>query len=102
PSADSVKNTCGAWIVPLTYVITMRFVASAPVGAPFAMSTLGARATTLRAPATPSSVGRPSTGSKRPGCVTGPTTGFAGDQLVPPSVDFAMSSNDCLPCDDDV
>ena len=71
----------------------MRFVASAPVGAPFAMSTLGAGARSLRAPAMPSIVGRPSTGSNRPGCVTGPTTGFAGDQLVPPFVERDMSSN---------
>jgi hypothetical protein len=41
-SADSVKNTCGIANGPLTYVITIRFVASWPVGAPLAMSTLGA------------------------------------------------------------
>src|SRR5580765_6908234 len=82
--------------------MTMRLVASPPVGAPFAMSTLGAGARSLLAPAMPSIVGRPSTGSILPGCVTGPATGFAGDQLVPPSVDFDISSNACLPCDDEV
>src|ERR1043165_4752778 len=85
---------------PLTYVMTIRFVASAPVGAPLAMSTLGAGARSLRAPAIPSIVGRPSTGSMMPGCVTGPATGLAADQFVPPFVDFDISSNDCLPWDE--
>src|SRR5438270_347841 len=53
PLVDSVKYTCGLVISPLTYVMTMRFVASAPVGAPLAMSTLGAGARSLRAPAMP-------------------------------------------------
>src|SRR5919197_2239615 len=66
---DSVKKTCGWAIVPLTYVITIRLVASDPVGAPLAMSTLGAGAKSLRAPAIPSIVGRPRTGSNVPGCV---------------------------------
>src|SRR5215470_16331083 len=87
---------------PLTYVMTMRFVASAPVGAPFAMSTLGAGARSLRAPATPSMTGRPRTGSNVPGWVTGPATGVTFDQLVPPSVDFDMSSKASCPCDETV
>src|SRR5439155_25520513 len=84
PSVDSVKYTCGALISPLTYVITMRLVASAPVGAPLAISTLGPGARSLRAPAMPSMVGRPSTGSTIPGCVTGPATGVGFDHVAPP------------------
>src|SRR5205809_3655272 len=82
--------------------MTIRFVASAPVGAPFAMSTLGAGARSLRAPATPSITGLPSTGSNAPGWVTGPATGAARDQLDPPSVDFDISSNALWPCDETV
>src|SRR3954467_8069433 len=96
---DSVKYTCGFVISPLTYVMTMRFVASAPVGAPFAMSTLGAGARSLRAPARPSIVGRPVFGSVTPGSVTGPGTGRGRDQLWPPFVDTDISSNAPLPCD---
>src|SRR3954471_1121709 len=80
---------------PLTYVMTMRSVASVPVGAPFATSTLGAGARSLRAPAIPSIVGRPRTGSTRPGCVTGPATGIIFDQLDPPSLERDISSNAC-------
>src|SRR5207247_8642141 len=102
PLVDSVKYTCGWASAPLTYVITIRFVASAPVGAPLAMSTLGAGARSLRAPATPSITGRPRTGSKVPGCVTGPATGTARDQLEPPSVGFHTSSHASWPCDEPV
>src|SRR3954453_17286159 len=102
PFVDSVKYTCGASIVPLTYVRTIRFVASAPVGAPFAMSTLGAGARSLRAPAMPSMVGRPSAASGRPGCVTGPATGAGADQPAPPLVEIETNSNACLPADDSV
>src|SRR5260221_759496 len=79
-------------MVPLTYVMTMRFVWSVPVGAPFAMSTLGAGARSLRAPRTPSISGRPCTGSKTPGWVTGPDTARGVDQFWPPFVDFDISS----------
>src|SRR6266568_6169488 len=92
PSVDSVKYTCGLVISPLTYVITMRFVASAPVGAPLAMSTLGAGARSLRAPAMPSIVGRPSTGSNAPGWFTGPATGTGEDHEPPPLVDTDINS----------
>src|SRR2546430_1448394 len=67
--------------------MTIRLVASAPVGAPLAMSTLGAGARSLRAPATPSMTGRPRTGSKTPGWVTGPATGVGLDHVPPPLVD---------------
>src|SRR5215472_14409962 len=80
--------------------MTMRFVASAPVGAPLAMSTLGAGARSLRAPATPSMTGRPWTGSSVPGCVTGPTTGRGVDHELPPSDEADISSNDCPPADE--
>src|SRR5690348_8857062 len=81
--------------------MTMRSVAPAPVGAPFAMSTLGAGARSLRAPATPS-ITAPTSGSNTPGWVTGPETGVAFDQLVPPSVDFDISSKASWPCDETV
>src|SRR6266699_617904 len=57
------------------------------------MSTLGAGARSRRAPAMPSIVGRPSTGSKIPGCVTGPTTGAGFDQFEPPSDERDITSN---------
>src|SRR5215471_7817250 len=79
--------------------MTILFVASAPVGAPFAISTLGAGARSLRAPAAPSITG-PTNGSNWPGCVTGPAAGVAFDQLVPPSVDFDMSSKEFWPADE--
>src|SRR5437899_1402814 len=82
--------------------MTMWSVASEPVGAPLAMSTLGAGARSLRAPATPSIVGRPWAGSKTPGWVTGPTTGCAWLQVAPPLSDVLMSSNACLPSDESV
>src|SRR3954466_14252786 len=94
---DSVKNTCGVASGPLTYVITIRFVASTPVGAPLARSTLGAGARSLRAPATPSMTGRPCTGSNAPGWFTGPATGCGLDQFAPPLVERDMNSNGCLP-----
>src|SRR6266851_8940764 len=77
--------------------MTIRLVASEPVGAPFAMSTLGAGARSLRAPAMPSMVGLPSTGSKRPGWVTGPATGVGFDQFWPPLVEVDISSKLPLP-----
>src|SRR6266513_2513370 len=82
--------------------MTIRLVASDPVGAPFAMSTLGAGARSLRAPATPSIVGRPRTGSKSPGWVTGPATGRGLSQLLPPSNERDISSNDWCPSDETV
>src|SRR3954447_18851367 len=82
--------------------MTIRFVASAPVGAPFAMSTLGAGARSLRAPATPSITGRPCTGSSVPGCVTGPTTGRACVQVLPPLVETDMSSKAWCPAEETV
>src|SRR3954462_186227 len=98
-SLDSVKNTWGVPSGPLTYVITIRFVASAPVGAPLAMSTLGAGARSLRAPATPSITGLPCTGSKTPGWSTGPATARGRLHFEPPSSEVDMNSNGCLPPD---
>src|SRR5918912_2374606 len=82
--------------------MTIRFVASSPVGAPLAMSTLGAGARSLRAPAMPSITGRPCTGSNAPGCVTGPETAVGRDHVEPPLVDRDMNSNACLPADESV
>ena len=61
------------------------------------MSTLGAGARSLRAPATPSMTGRPCTGSNAPGWLTGPATGVGRLQLLPPLSEVDMSSNACLP-----
>src|SRR5690242_17862745 len=72
--------------------MTIRLVASAPVGAPLAMSTLGAGARSLRAPAMPSIVGRPRTGSNAPGWFTGPATATGADHEPPPLVDADISS----------
>ena len=66
------------------------------------MSTLGAGARSLRAPAMPSIVGRPMTGSVMPGCVTGPATGTPFDQLEPPSNERDINSNAWWPRDEDV
>ena len=72
----------------------MKFVASSPVGAPLAMSTLGAAARSFRAPATPSSTHRPMTGSTtKHGSVT-LRSACGRVQLRPPSVDFTMK---CVP-----
>src|SRR5919109_976269 len=82
--------------------MTIRSVASAPLGAPLAMSTLGAIARSLRAPATPSITGRPWTGSNAPGWVTGPATGRNFDHVLPPLVERDIISNTRLPPDEDV
>src|SRR5437868_7247691 len=82
--------------------MTIRSVASPPLGAPFAMSTLGAGARSLRAPATPSMVGRPSPGSKVPGWVTGPATGLGLDHVPPPLSDVDISSKADLPAEETV
>src|SRR5215475_6686807 len=71
----------------------MWLVAPLPVGAPLAMSTLGAGARSLRAPATPSITGEPWTGAKIPGWCTGPTTGVWADQFAPPLWDTDISPN---------
>src|SRR5262245_59807986 len=82
--------------------MTMRFVAPDPVGAPFAMSTLGAGARSLRAPARPSITGRPVFASVMPGCVTGPATATGCDQLAPPFVERDISSNASWPDEETV
>src|SRR6266849_772334 len=82
--------------------MTILSVAPDPSGAPFAMSTLGAGARSLRAPAMPSIVGRPSTGSKTPGWVTGPATGLGLDQLSPPLVEVDISSKLAWPAEETV
>ena len=98
----SVNRTSGRTRVPLTYVMTIRSVASAPVGAPLAMSTLGAGARSLRAPAIPSMTGRPCTGSTAPGWVTGPATACGFDQVCPPLAEVTISSNESCPAEETV
>src|SRR5436305_4365423 len=92
PFVDSRNTTCGKAVVPLTYERTMRLVASTPVGEPLAMSTEGAVARSLRAPATPSSTDRPCTGSSTPGWVTAPGIWMGRPQFWPPSVEGTMYS----------
>src|SRR6185436_5073963 len=75
----------------------MRLVAPVPVGAPLAMSTLGAGARSLRAPAIPSITDRPRPGSKTPGCVTGPATGRGVSQVLPPLVERDINSKTSCP-----
>ena len=66
------------------------------------MSTLGAIARSLRAPAMPSITGRPCPGSSTPGWVTGPATGVNLDQVPPPLVERDISSKTCLLVEDTV
>src|SRR5436305_6527904 len=82
--------------------MTIRSVASEPVGDPLAMSTLGAAARSLRAPATPSITKLPWTGSNTPGWVTGPATGRKRDQFLPPFVETDIISNAWWPPEEDV
>src|SRR6266567_6067308 len=96
PSVDSRNTTCGVAVVPLTYVRTMRSVAPDPSGAPLAMSTEGAHVRSLRAPAMPSSTGRPRTGSTSPGWVTAPGIWKGWLQLWPPSVELTRNSKCCF------
>src|SRR5438552_5845517 len=82
--------------------MTIRSVASAPVGAPLAMSTLGAGPRSLRAPAMPSLTKLPCPGSNTPGWVTGPATGRGVDQVCPPSVEVTISSKASCPAEETV
>src|SRR5436190_13966083 len=67
------------------------FVASAPVGAPFAISTLGAAARSVRAPVYPSMTQRPESGStKKQGSVVWNSV-FALVQWAPPSNDLNIT-----------
>src|SRR6266566_8168442 len=67
PLVEYERKTCSLLRPsrPSTQVSTISFVASAPVGAPLAISTLGSGARSSRAPATPSSTQRLWTGSDR-------------------------------------
>src|SRR4051794_1102535 len=73
---------------PSTQASTISLVASTPVGAPLAMSTLGIAARSVRAPDTPSMMHRPVTGSLwKQGSVIA-TTSCGGRQVWPPSSDL--------------
>ena len=69
---------------------TMRFVASVPVGAPFAMSTLGTDARSVRAPVYPSITHRPESGSTKKHGSVFVNSVLAFDQCLPPSADLNM------------
>ena len=71
-------------------VITTSSLASAPEGAPAAMSMLGN--TGARAPATPSMVKRPWTGSTWPTLPIGRTITRGRSKLAPPSKDRAWKN----------
>src|SRR5215211_2515803 len=73
-------------------VSTIWSVASAPVGAPLAMSTLGKLL--VRAPATPSKVKRPCTGSKAPQSTTLATV-WGCSKVWPPSKERRRMIADC-------
>jgi hypothetical protein len=66
----------------------MRSVASAPLGAPFEMSTLGAAERSLRASATPSSTQRTITGSTAAQAFHTRWSARGFVHVAPPSKDF--------------
>src|SRR6266851_8191350 len=98
PLAEVISSSC-SWLTPCApsdQVSTIWLVAPAPVGAPLAMSALGANARSLRAPAMPSITGRPRTGSTIPGSTV--VASSAGPvKCAPPSADLYIISNDTPP-----
>jgi hypothetical protein len=66
PSVEVANSTCSLLrpLRPSAQALTILLVASAPVGAPLAMSTLGSGPRSSRAPPMPSSTQRPIDGSK--------------------------------------
>src|SRR5262249_39061314 len=98
PLVEVVSSSCSLLspCLPSDQVITIWLVASVPVGAPLAMSTLGPNARSLRAPATPSITGRPMTGSTTPG-LTAVATSVGPVKWAPPSVDLYIIWNDVPP-----
>src|SRR5581483_3007502 len=93
PSVDhdtSVFSLFRPWR-PSLHASTMALVAPWPVGAPLAMSTLGAADRSIRAPAKPSITHRPSTGStKKHGSVMA-TVSCSLVQCTPPSNDLNIA-----------
>jgi hypothetical protein len=91
PSVEVVKNTCSLLRPsrPSTQVRASWSVASVPVGAPLAMSTLGALDRSLLAPAMPSMVVRPSTGSRMP-VLTDRNSRRGASKLAPLSTERAV------------
>src|SRR6266480_3620646 len=95
----SVENDSSAtsWFRPSRpslHTSTISFVAPAPAGAPLAMSTLGMAIKSFRAPAGPSLLQRPATGSKKKqeAFICMKSTGRP--QLSPPVVDLIIV---CVP-----
>src|SRR5262249_10507837 len=76
--------------LPSLHTSTISLVAPAPVGAPLAMSTLGMGIRSVRAPAGPSMLQRPATGStkKQASFICMKSTGRP--QVAPPVDDFTM------------
>src|SRR5438876_11926572 len=106
PGADTVAGADQAWPPsvendsratswfwpdrPSLHTSTISFVAPAPVGAPLAMSTLGMAIRSVRAPAGPSMLHRPATGStkKQASCICMKSTGRP--HVAQPVVDATM------------
>src|SRR6516225_9266798 len=104
PAADTVAGADQVWppsvendsrdtslfrpFRPSLHASTISLVASVPVGAPLAMSMLGMAIRSFRAPAGPSLLQRPATGSKKKqeAFICMKSTGRP--QLLPPVVDF--------------
>src|SRR5919198_3524862 len=93
PSADQATRVC-SWLRPAlasAQASTIMLVASAPVGAPLAMSTLGAAARSVRAPVNPSITHRPDSGSmkKQGSVIRNSVRGLV--QWTPPSNDCSST-----------
>src|SRR5215469_18053300 len=73
---------------PSLHASTISLVASVPVGAPLAMSMLGIAIRSFLAPAGPSMLQRPATGSKKKQAAFICMKSTGRPQLLPPVVDF--------------
>src|SRR6476659_8743752 len=98
PPLEDHATRAASWLRPplaSAHASMMRFVASVPLGAPFAMSTLGTAARSVRAPVNPSITHLPDSGSTKEhgSVIVNSVLGF--DQCMPPSVDRNMI---CEPC----
>src|SRR4051794_32154537 len=98
PSSDQLSCVVFALMFPSlsAHASTISFVAPIPVGAPFAMSTLGAAERSVLAPAKPSMTHRPYTGSvsKHGSVICRRTCIFVHD--LPPSNDLNSTWNPCV------
>src|SRR4029450_7149798 len=92
---DSIDTSWSGPRAPSLQASTISSVASAPVGAPLAMSTLGMAARSVRAPALPSPLHRPVPGSLRKQGSVMATTSRGGAQEVPPLSEVTTVWNPC-------